>query len=65
MRKSRKSREKEENKKSEEKESNKKPKDILKIKMTTALINKNNSLTTNDYNIHNLSPIQKTERKKR
>ena len=62
MRKSRKSREKEENKKSEEKESNKKPKDILKIKMTTALINKNNSLTTNDYNIHNLSPIQKTER---
>ena len=62
MRKSRKSREKEENKKSEDKDLNKNTKDILKIKMTTALINRNKNLTTNDYNIRNLSPIQKTER---
>ena len=62
MRKSRKSRKKEENKKSEDKDLNKNTKDILKIKMTTALINRNKNLTTNDYNIRNLSPIQKTER---
>ena len=62
MRKSRKSREKEENKKSEDKDLNKNTKDILKIKMTTALINRNKNLTSNDYNIRNLSPIQKTER---
>ena len=62
MRKNKKSREKDENKKSEEKEINEKTKDILKIKMTNALINRNKSLTTNNYKINNLSPIHKKER---